>query len=114
MANEYPPDLEVTIPGHLVESVEKYVATDWAKVDPSKFGALNAVAYIGEQLATLVVNARKRIADEHAAELQRKAREAFAPNTQRQQIAKIASSLMDRPCPPGFHCVHEPKCKGAI
>lgn len=40
--------MKINIPDHLVDAVDKYVNTNWKDGrDPSKFGALNAVAYIG-------------------------------------------------------------------
>jgi hypothetical protein len=42
------------IPQHLVDAIESYLTTDWSDGrDPSKIGALNAVAYIGEQVARI-------------------------------------------------------------
>jgi len=37
----------------VVTAIEKYITTDWASCDPSKIGALNAVAYIGERVVAL-------------------------------------------------------------
>lgn len=49
-----PDDQPLLIPGWLVDAIRKYKATDWAKCDPSKIGAVNAVAYIGERVVDLV------------------------------------------------------------
>ena len=52
----------VTVPRHLVEAVRTYLATNWDDGrDPSRLGALNAVACIGEQFAAClaaVLNSR--------------------------------------------------------
>ena len=37
----------------ITELIEKYLATDWNGQTPTEFGALNAVAYIGERLVDL-------------------------------------------------------------
>lgn len=51
--------LDVRLPADVVVAVNKYHATDWSDGrDPSKFGALNAVAYIGERVIALVPPAR--------------------------------------------------------
>lgn len=47
--------LRITLQPYLVEAIAKYNATDWSDGrDPSKLGALNAVAYIGEHVAAHV------------------------------------------------------------
>lgn len=58
-------DTVILLPEDIVAAIEKYVATDWAKQDPSKIGALNAVAYIGERLIALVQNLPHELAKNH-------------------------------------------------
>jgi hypothetical protein len=41
----------IELPSELVAAIEKYLNTDWR--DPSKLGALNAVAFIGESVAAI-------------------------------------------------------------
>lgn len=49
--------LTLTISSDLADAIEKYTRTDWSDGrDPSKLGALNAVAYIGEQLVALYLH----------------------------------------------------------
>src|SRR5689334_19768307 len=44
----------LALPPHLVEAIEHYNGADWGDGrDPSKLGAINAVCYIGEQVAAL-------------------------------------------------------------
>lgn len=44
----------VTLPEDLARAVDNYLTADWSKArDPSRMGALNAVAYIGERVAAL-------------------------------------------------------------
>lgn len=48
--------MKINIPDHLVEAIDKYVNTNWKDGrDPSKLGALNAVAYIGERLVAVLL-----------------------------------------------------------
>ncbi len=52
--------MRIDIPDYLVDAIDKYVGTDWKDGrDPSKFGALNAVAYIGERLVVELSAARR-------------------------------------------------------
>lgn len=52
--------VRVTLPAHLVKAIRQYNAKDWKDGrDPSKLGALNAVAYIGEQVAALIARKDK-------------------------------------------------------
>lgn len=45
-------DVPIILPGYLVAAIDAYLDTDWSDGrDPSKFGAFNAVSYIGEQIA---------------------------------------------------------------
>jgi len=47
--------LQVTLDASLVDAIRRYNRTDWHDGrDPSKLGALNAVAYIGERVAAIV------------------------------------------------------------
>lgn len=57
--------MRINIPNDLVDAIDKYVATHWEDGrDPSKLGALNAVAYIGERLLAVVSSARQgRVAE---------------------------------------------------
>jgi len=47
----------ITLPDDLVAAIDAYLDTDWTDGrdgrDPSKLGALNAVAYIGERIASI-------------------------------------------------------------
>ncbi len=44
----------IVLPDHLVSAIRDYLATDWKDGrDPSGYGALNAVCYIGERVAAL-------------------------------------------------------------
>lgn len=53
--------LTITLTPKLADAIERYLDTDWKDGrDPSKFGALNAVAYIGEQIAGIYIRANKR------------------------------------------------------
>lgn len=53
------PSTSIILPADLVAAIEKYNTTDWKDGrDPSKFGALNAVAYIGERTAAIVAATR--------------------------------------------------------
>lgn len=52
--------LTIVLPNDLAESIEKYLATDWNGQTPIEFGALNAVAYIGERLVDLYRGANGR------------------------------------------------------
>lgn len=53
--------MKIDIPDDLIETVDKYLSTDWKDGrDPSRYGALNAVAYIGERLVAVVSDARQR------------------------------------------------------
>lgn len=45
---------QITLPDDLINAIDAYPTTDWSKRDPSKIGALNAVAYIGERVASIV------------------------------------------------------------
>jgi hypothetical protein len=49
----------IDLPKQLSDAIEKYLDTNWSStVDPSKFGALNAVAYIGECVVALYATTR--------------------------------------------------------
>ena len=50
---------EIVLDADLVASIERYVDTDWKACDPSKIGALNAVAFIGERVVA-IYQAKKR------------------------------------------------------
>ncbi len=51
--------MKIDISDDLVKVINEYVNTDWKDGrDPSKFGALNAVAYIGERLVAELLAAR--------------------------------------------------------
>jgi hypothetical protein len=46
--------LVVRLPANLVRTIDAYLDADWSeKRDPSKIGALNAIAYIGERVAAI-------------------------------------------------------------
>ena len=50
-----------TLPKFIVDAARRYNATDWSDGrDPSKLGALNAVAFIGERVAALVAGPDSR------------------------------------------------------
>ncbi len=52
--------MKIDIPDYLIDAIDKYASTDWKDGrDPSKLGALNAVAYIGERLVTELAAARR-------------------------------------------------------
>lgn len=52
--------MKIDIPDYLIDAIDKYASTDWKDGrDPSKIGALNAVAYIGERLVAELSAARK-------------------------------------------------------
>lgn len=52
---------DVRLPPDVVEAIERYVSIDWKDGrDPSKFGALNAVAHIGERVVAVVCAERAR------------------------------------------------------
>lgn len=45
----------IALPADLVAEIERYLATDWRDGrDPSRLGALNAVAHIGESVAEII------------------------------------------------------------
>lgn len=45
---------QLEVPADLVRAIDAYIDGDWSKqADPSRFGALNAVAYIGERIAAM-------------------------------------------------------------
>ena len=49
----------IDLPKQLCDAIEKYLDTNWSSgADPSKFGALNAVAYIGERVVALYAATR--------------------------------------------------------
>lgn len=56
----------ITLPDDLVAAIDSYLDTDWSDGrDPSRFGALNIVAFIGERVAAIyresrALNARPR------------------------------------------------------
>ena len=51
----------IALPADLVTEIERYLATGWRDGrDPSRLGALNAVAYIGESVAAIVANRSKK------------------------------------------------------
>lgn len=51
--------MKLDIPDELIKSIDDYLARDWKSTDPSKFGALNAVAYIGERMVATLAAARR-------------------------------------------------------
>lgn len=56
-----PDDVTIVLPYSLVKAIERYNQTLWsAKNDPSRLGALNAVAYIGEQVAAILRTCRAK------------------------------------------------------
>ncbi len=51
--------MTIDIPDDLVAEIDAYLDADWSiKRDPSKFGALNAVAHIGERMAAIRADMR--------------------------------------------------------
>jgi hypothetical protein len=57
-------DIMITIPAELVAAVDNYLDTDWEDGrDPTKLGALNAVAYIGERIAAIRAAHRRAVAN---------------------------------------------------
>ena len=46
--------MKIDLPSELVVAIDRYLDTDWSNCDPSKLGALNAVAYIGERVTAIV------------------------------------------------------------
>lgn len=53
--------MKIDISDYLVDAIDKYVTTSWKDGrDPSKLGALNAVAYIGERLVAELAEARRK------------------------------------------------------
>lgn len=53
--------MRVTLPASLVAAIDDYNQTDWRDGrDPSRFGALNAVAFIGERVAALRATRRTK------------------------------------------------------
>lgn len=48
----------------LVEAIRRYLETDWNRGDPSRLGALNAVAYIGEKVVVIYARALKSESEE--------------------------------------------------
>jgi len=54
-------ELQLSLPKSLTDAIDAYVATDWrGGCDPSGYGSVNAVAYIGERISALYVAALKR------------------------------------------------------
>ncbi len=52
--------MKIEISNELIAAINDYTARDWKSgQDPSKLGALNAVAYIGERLVAEVSAARR-------------------------------------------------------
>lgn len=52
---------DVRLPPDVVEAIDHYISTDWKDGrDPSKLGALNAVAHIGERVVAVVCAERAR------------------------------------------------------
>ncbi len=52
--------IKMTIPANLVNAIDGYLDTDWNDGrDPGKIGALNAVSYIGEQIAAIRAATRR-------------------------------------------------------
>jgi len=50
----------ITLPKWLCEAIESYLDTDWKDGrDPSGFGAMNAVWYIGERIAAVYASCRR-------------------------------------------------------
>ena len=53
--------MTITLPRYLVRAIDAYLDTDWKDGrDPSKLGAFNAVAYIGEHVAAIRAKQRGR------------------------------------------------------
>lgn len=56
-----PNTVTIRLPKHLVKAIDDYLDTDWKDGrDPSKLGALNAVAYIGERVAAIRARSKHR------------------------------------------------------
>jgi hypothetical protein len=56
--------VKIELTPSLIDAIERYNTTPWHDGrDPSKLGALNAVAYIGEQVAGLVRAAQARLVE---------------------------------------------------
>lgn len=52
--------ITITLPEYLVKAIENYSKVDRA-ADPSKIGALNAVAFIGEQIVWLYIATKAKV-----------------------------------------------------
>lgn len=94
--------MKIDIPDYLVDAIDKYVNTDWKDGrDPSKLGALNAVAYIGERLVAELSAARKapsakvEIDLEAARKAHRHAAHVYA-NAKKSPGGKIAAAKLER------------------
>jgi hypothetical protein len=93
--------MKIDIPDYLVNAIDKYVATDWKGRDPSKIGALNAVAYIGERLVVELSEARRKPSTEAETNLEaaRKAHRHAAhvyANAKKGPGNKIAAARLER------------------
>lgn len=94
--------MKIDIPDDLVDAIDKYVGTDWKDGrDPSKLGALNAVAYIGERLVAEVSAPRRAALTEAETNLEaaRKAHRHAAhvyANTKKGPGGKIAAEKLER------------------
>lgn len=61
MASKRAASRRITLPANLVDAIESYLSTPWSDGrDPSKIGALNAVAFIGERVAAIFSVKRSR------------------------------------------------------
>lgn len=94
--------MRIDIPDYLVDAIDKYTATDWKDGrDPSKLGALNAVAYIGERLVAELAEARRKpsAGTETSLEAARKAHRHAAhvyANAKKGPGSKIAAAKLER------------------
>jgi hypothetical protein len=94
--------MRIDIPNYLIDAINKYVGTDWEDGrDPSKIGALNAVAYIGERLVAEVSAARRAPPTEAETNLEaaRKAHRHAAhvyAGTKKGSGSKLAAEKLER------------------
>jgi hypothetical protein len=45
--------VSIDLPPDVVAAIESYINTNWTDGQPSRLGALNAVAFIGERIAAI-------------------------------------------------------------
>lgn len=94
--------MKLDIPDDLIDAVNKYVTTNWKDGrDPSKLGALNAVAYIGERLTAVLSIAKQTPPTETETNLEtaRKAHRHAAhvyANAKKGPGSKIAAARLER------------------